>query len=337
MTAEFQVIDLEIPPELAGQRLDSALARLMPQHSRTRIKGWIEAGAVKVDRRACKPRDLVEAGSHIRVQASIDEPAQPQVLPEAIALRLVHEDRDVLVIDKPAGLVVHPGAGNPRHTLQNALLGLDPSLAALPRAGLIHRLDKDTSGLLVVARTPEAQTSLSRQLEARTMSREYVAACVGVMTGGGTIDEPIGRHRGDRLRMAIRVSGRPAVTHYRVLERFRAHTYLSVKLETGRTHQIRLHLSHIRYPIVGDPVYGGRFGLPRGATPGLIDTLRGFKRQALHAAALAFDHPRTGKRLSLQTPVPGDFAQLLVALREDAREAERDAAPKTTRKPGRAR
>jgi 23S rRNA pseudouridine1911/1915/1917 synthase len=337
MTAEFQVIDLEIPPELAGQRLDSALARLLPEHSRTRIKGWIEAGEVKVDRVACKPRDLVEAGSRIRLQMRVDEPAQPQVLPEAIALRLVHEDRDVLVIDKPAGLVVHPGAGNPRHTLQNALLGLDPSLAALPRAGLIHRLDKDTSGLLVVARTPEAQTSLSRQLEARTMSREYVAACVGVMTGGGTIDEPIGRHRGDRLKMAIRGSGRPAVTHYRVLERYRAHTYLSVKLETGRTHQIRLHLSHIRYPIVGDPVYGGRFGLPRGATQGLIDTLRGFKRQALHAAALAFDHPRTGKRLSLQTPVPPDFAQLLVALRKDAAEEAESAASKTARKPGRAR
>jgi 23S rRNA pseudouridine1911/1915/1917 synthase len=273
----------------------------------------------------------VEAGSHVRVQVTLDQAAQPQVLPEAIALRLVHEDADVLVIDKPAGLVVHPGAGNPRHTLQNALLGLDPSLAVLPRAGLIHRLDKDTSGLLVVARTPQAQTSLSRQLEARTMAREYVAVCVGVMTGGGTVDAPIGRHRGDRLRMAIRVSGRPAVTHYRVLERYRAHTYLSVKLETGRTHQIRLHLSHIKYPIVGDPVYGGRFGLPRGATQGLIDTLRGFKRQALHAAMLGFDHPRTGKALTLHSPVPADFGQLLDVLREDAREAARDAAQKPAR------
>jgi 23S rRNA pseudouridine1911/1915/1917 synthase len=332
MTTEFQVIDLTIPPDLAGQRLDSSLARLMPEHSRTRIKAWIEAGAVKVDRRACKPRDIVEAGSRVSVQTTLEEVAQPQVLPEAIALRLIHEDRDVLVIDKPAGLVVHPGAGNPRHTLQNALLGLDSSLAALPRAGLIHRLDKDTSGLLVVARTPEAQTSLSRQLEARTMTREYVAACVGVMTGGGTVDEPIGRHRGDRLRMAIRGSGRPAVTHYRVLERFRAHSYLSVKLETGRTHQIRLHLSHIKYPIVGDPVYGGRFGLPRGATQGLINTLRGFKRQALHAATLGFDHPRTGKPLLLQSPVPEDFEQLLGALREDARDAARVAAQKPVRR-----
>jgi 23S rRNA pseudouridine1911/1915/1917 synthase len=337
MTTEFHVLDFEIPPELAGQRLDSALARLMPEHSRTRIKGWIEAGAVKMNASACKPRDMVEAGSRVRVQTTIDEAAQPEVLPEAIALRLIHEDRDVLVIDKPAGLVVHPGAGNPRHTLQNALLGLDPKLAVLPRAGLIHRLDKDTSGLLVVARTPEAQTSLSRQLEARSMAREYVAACVGVMTGGGTIDEPIGRHRGDRLRMAIRVSGRPAVTHYRVLERFRAHTYLSVKLETGRTHQIRLHLSHIKYPIVGDPVYGGRFGLPRGATQALIDSLRLFKRQALHAATLGFDHPRSGKRLTLQSPVPPDFAQLLAVLREDARAAASDAAQAGARKPVRAR
>jgi 23S rRNA pseudouridine1911/1915/1917 synthase len=338
MTPEFQVIDLTIPPELAGQRLDSALARLLPEHSRTRIKGWIEAGEVAVDRLACKPRDLVEAGSRIRVHMTMNETAQPQVLPEAIALRLVHEDAQVLVIDKPAGLVVHPGAGNPRHTLQNALLGLDPRLAALPRAGLIHRLDKDTSGLLVVARTAEAQTSLSRQLEARTMAREYVAVSVGVMTGGGTIDEPIGRHRGDRLRMAIRVSGRPAVTHYRVLERFRAHTYLSVKLETGRTHQIRLHLSHIKYPVVGDPVYGGRFGLPRGAAQALIDTLRGFKRQALHAAALGFDHPGTGKRLTLESPVPKDFSQLLGVLRQDAAEAARDAVQEGARqRPGRSR
>ncbi|HSY94956.1 MAG TPA: 23S rRNA pseudouridine(1911/1915/1917) synthase RluD [Steroidobacteraceae bacterium] len=337
MTPEFNVVDFTIPPELAGQRLDSALARLMPEHSRTRIKGWIEDGAVRVDRRACKPRDIVEAGSQVRVQTMPAEAARPEILPEAIALRLVHQDRDVLVIDKPAGLVVHPGAGNPQHTLQNALLGFDPKLAALPRAGLIHRLDKDTSGLLVVARTPEAQTSLSRQLEARTMAREYVAACVGVMTGGGTVDEPIGRHRGDRLRMAIRVSGRPAVTHYRVLERFRAHTYLSVKLETGRTHQIRLHLSHIKYPIVGDPVYGGRFGLPRGATPVLIDALRGFKRQALHAATLGFDHPRSGERLILQSAVPPDFAQLLEVLREDARAAASDAAQAGARKPVRAR
>ncbi len=324
MTPEFQVIELKIPPELAGERLDSALARLMPQHSRTRIKGWIEDGSVMVGRRHLKPRDRLEAGAQVRVQLTVAEPPS-QVLPEAISLRLAYEDADVLVIDKPAGMVVHPGAGNPRHTLQNALLGLDPSLATLPRAGLIHRLDKDTSGLLVVARTAEAQTSLARQLMARTMSRNYLAVCVGVMTGGGMIDAPIGRNRSDRLRMAVRESGRPAVTHYRIIERFRAHSYLSVQLETGRTHQIRLHLSHLKYPIVGDPVYGGRFAQPKGAGEALVSTLRAFKRQALHAAALGFDHPRTGKRVGLASKVPEDFHQLLQALRNDARVASAEA------------
>jgi len=321
VSAEFQSIDLEIPAELAGQRLDSALARLMPEHSRTRIKGWIEAGQVSVGRLACKPRDVVQAGSRVNVRVSVAEP-QTAVLPETIPLTLRYEDREVLVVDKPAGLVVHPGAGNPHHTLQNALLGMDASLASLPRAGIVHRLDKDTSGLLVVARTPQAHTSLSRQLLARTVSRDYMAVSAGVMTSGGTIDEPIGRHRIDRLRMAIRPSGRPATTHYRIVERFRAHTWSSVKLETGRTHQIRLHLAHIKYPIVGDPVYGGRLALPRGASSKLIDMLRGFKRQALHAAALAFEHPRTGKRLLLESPLPADYLALLAVLREDAREAD---------------
>jgi 23S rRNA pseudouridine1911/1915/1917 synthase len=320
MTAEFQEIDLKIPPELAGQRLDSALAKLLPEHSRTRIKGWIESGAVTISRHACKPRDLVEAGFRVHVRMIVEAP-QTEVLPEKIALRIVHEDKDLLVIEKPAGLVVHPGAGNPAHTLQNALLGFDAALGKLPRAGLIHRLDKDTSGLLVVARNPEAQTSLSRQLEARTMSREYLALCVGVMTGGGTVDAPIGRNRSDRLRMAIRGSGRPAVTHYRVMQKYRAHTYLSVQLETGRTHQIRVHLSHLKYPIVGDPVYGGRFGQPKGATSELIAVLRAFKRQALHAATLGFDHPRSGKRLTLHSKVPKDFEQLLRQMQIDARKA----------------
>jgi 23S rRNA pseudouridine1911/1915/1917 synthase len=320
MNVEFQTIDVQIPEELAGQRLDSALARLLPEHSRTRIKGWIEAGQVQVGRLACKPRDVVVAGARINVRMSFDAPAT-EVLAESIPLKLLYEDRDVLVVDKPVGLVVHPGAGNPNHTLQNALLGMDPSLASLPRAGIIHRLDKDTSGLLVVARTPQAQTSLSRQLMARSVSREYLAVCVGVMTSGGTVAEPIGRHRTDRLRMAVRPDGRPAVTHYRVIERFRAHTYLNVRLETGRTHQIRLHLAHLRYPIVGDPVYGGRFALPKGASERLSATLRGFKRQALHAAALAFDHPRTGKRLEVQSPQPPDYVDLLEALRADLRGA----------------
>ena len=206
----------------------------------------------------CKPRDVVRAGSHVRVRMTVEAPPT-EVLPEAIALNLVHEDRDVLVVDKPAGLVVHPGAGNPATYAAKCLAGNGPVVGRIAASGLIHRLDKDTSGLLVVARTPEAHTALTRQLLARSVSREYLAVCVGVMTGGGTIDEPIGRHRSDRLRMTIRRDGRPAITHYRVLERFRAHTYLRVKLETGRTHQIRCILRICNYPIVGDPVYGGRF------------------------------------------------------------------------------
>jgi 23S rRNA pseudouridine1911/1915/1917 synthase len=332
MSAEFQVIELQIPQELSGFRLDSALARMLPEHSRTRIKGWIEAGQVQIGRLPCKPRDVVSPGSRVQVRMSA-EPASSAVLPEAIPLRVVHEDPDMLVVDKPVGLVVHPGAGNPRHTLQNALLGWDPRLASLPRAGIIHRLDKDTSGLLMVARTLEAHTVLTRELMARSVSREYLAICVGVMTSGGTIDQPIGRHRSDRLRMAVRSDGRPATTHYRVLERFRAHSYLSVRLTTGRTHQIRLHLSHLKYPIVGDPVYGGRFGRPRGASEALAQALRAFGHQALHAAKLAFDHPRSGERVALETPVPADFAALLAVLRADAREASRQLA--TRRSPGR--
>jgi 23S rRNA pseudouridine1911/1915/1917 synthase len=316
LSAEFQLVELLIPADLAGQRLDAALARLMPAQSRTRIKGWIESGAVQVAGHPARPSDRVDPGLRVIVRIAA-APAQTAVTAEKIALDIVHQDRDCLVIDKPAGLVVHPGAGNPTHTLQNALLGYDASLAALPRAGLIHRLDKDTSGLLVVARNEEAQTSLSRQLMARTMAREYRAICVGVMTGGGRIDLAIGRHRADRLRMAVRSDGRSAVTHYRILERFRAHTLVAVKLETGRTHQIRLHLSHLHYPIVGDPVYGGRFARPRGASDELVATLRAFNRQALHAASLAFDHPRTGKRREFSSSPPQDFDGLADALRAD--------------------
>jgi len=325
MSPEFHTIELEIPPELGGVRLDSALARLLPQHSRTRIKAWIEAGAVAVGRRTGKPSELVDAGARVSLRVTAPPLVATSVLPEAIALDLVHQDRDCFVVNKPAGLVVHPGAGNREHTLQNALLNLDAGLAALPRAGLIHRLDKDTSGLLVVARNLEAHTSLTRQLMARTVARQYQAVCTGVMTGGGTISEPIGRHRSDRLRMAVRADGRPAVTHYRVLERFRAHTHVGVKLETGRTHQIRLHFSHLRYPVVGDPVYGGRIKAPKGASEDLMLTLRAFKRQALHAASLAFDHPRTGKRAVFESPLPPDFAALIEALRRDLRPLD-DAA-----------
>lgn len=308
-------LSLRLTASLGGRRLDQALVEMFPQFSRSRLQHWIDAGKVKVDGRACRRRDRVWGGEQI----SLESPSEPDqtCLPQDLPLAIVFEDEDLLVINKPAGLVVHPAVGNPDGTLQNALLHHAPELAELPRAGLVHRLDKDTSGLMVVARTPAAHASLVRQLLVRSVSREYLAICVGVMTGGGSIDKPIGRHRTDRVRMAIREDGRPARTHYRVLERFRGHTLLRVKLETGRTHQIRLHLSHLGQPIVGDPVYGRRLSVPRGATDLLRQQLHGFHRQALHAAQLAFDHPRTGERLKFERPPPADMQALLAALRDD--------------------
>jgi len=309
-------LEAHVPPEAAGRRLDQALAALFPDYSRTRLKSWIDAGRVRVDGALPRGRDRLIGGEHVEIDAELE--LEGRVAAQPIALEVVHEDRDVIVIDKPAGLVVHPGAGNPDSTLQNALLSLDPALAALPRAGIVHRLDKETSGLLVVARTLAAHTELVRMLEARDVHREYEAVCVGVMTGGGTVDAPIGRHRVDRLKMTIREDGRESVTHYRVVERYRAHTHVRVMLETGRTHQIRVHLAHIGYPIVGDPTYGRRLAIPKSATTRLEAALRGFRRQALHAARLGFDHPVTGKALEFTSPLPADMRDLLEALREDA-------------------
>jgi len=307
----------ELPATLAGLRLDQALAKALPQYSRARLTAWIEAGAVQVNGRRPKPRDAVRGGEAVIIEAQL--PADTTVAAEDLPLEVVFEDRALLVIDKPAGLVVHPGAGNAHHTLQNALLAHDPELALVPRAGIVHRLDKETSGLLVVARTPETHTALVAALAAREVKREYVAICAGVMTGGGTVDEPIGRHRSVRTRMAVRANGREAVTHYRIGQRFRAHTRVDVQLQTGRTHQIRVHLAHIGFPVVGDPAYGGRRRLPRGASSDLIAALQNLKRQALHAARLALVHPLTGRAVQWEAPLPADMRQLLAALQADAR------------------
>jgi 23S rRNA pseudouridine1911/1915/1917 synthase len=296
-------------------RLDQALARALPQYSRTLLSAWIESGAVRVEGRAMRGKDRVLGGEQVRIEAHL--PVETRTSPESIPVAVVFEDRSLLVIDKPAGLVVHPGAGNPGHTLQNALLALDPKLALVPRAGLVHRLDKDTSGLLVVARTPEAHTALAAAMAAREITREYLAVCTGVMTAGGTVEEPIGRHRTQRTRMAVRADGRPAVTHYRVVRRFRAHTLVRVRLETGRTHQIRVHLAHIGFPVVGDPEYGGRRRIPAGCTPALAAELRTFPRQALHAARLSLRHPRTGRELQWEAALPEDMERLLTALEAD--------------------
>ena len=315
MRPKFQTHRLEFPPQLAGRRLDQALAALLPQYSRTRIQRWIEEGAVRVNGLAPRARDVVVGGEAATVEArQVDETT---VAAEKLPLDIVHQDAAIIVINKPPGVVVHPGAGNREHTLQNALLAHDPKLRRVPRAGLVHRIDKDTSGLLVVARTLESQGALVAALAAHDVEREYLALCTGAMTGGGTIDEPIGRHRTQRIKMAVRSDGRAAVTHYRIERRFRAHTLARVRLETGRTHQIRVHLAHVGYPIVGDPVYGGRRRIPAGATPQLLAALEGFRRQALHAARLEFVHPKSGKSVSYEAPLPDDFGKLLAALERD--------------------
>jgi 23S rRNA pseudouridine1911/1915/1917 synthase len=316
MTAKFRNHELEMPLSAAGQRFDLALAAALPQYSRVRLQRWIASGAALLEGKVVRPRTRLAGGERVRVHAQLMP--DMTVAPERIALRIVHEDAALLVIDKPAGLVVHPGAGNPAHTLQNALLAHDPALALVPRAGLIHRLDKDTSGALVVARTPETHHALVAMLQARTIARGYLALCVGRPTAGGTIDEPIGRHRSQRTRMAVRSDGREAVTHYRIEERFRGHTLLRVQLETGRTHQIRVHLAHIGLPIVGDPVYGGRRRQVAGASAALQAALQSFRRQALHAQRLALDHPVTGRHHTFEAPLPADFQALLAVLRADA-------------------
>ncbi len=308
---------LTIPLDYAGQRLDQVLASLLSDYSRSRIKDWIDAGNVRVDGAQLRPKDKVIGGEKVEIDAEL--PTEDRVEAEDIELDIVHEDKHVLVINKPPGLVVHPGAGNAAGTLQNALLHFDAKLAQIPRAGIVHRLDKDTSGLMVVARTLEAHTALVRAIEAREVEREYEAVCLGVMTGGGLVDAPIGRHPVDRVRMAIREDGRDAITHYRVIQRFRGHTHVRLKLETGRTHQIRVHMTHIGYPLVGDRVYGGRLLLPKGASPELIESLRAFRRQALHAARLAFEHPKTGKPIESAAALPADMQRLIDVLAADAR------------------
>jgi 23S rRNA pseudouridine1911/1915/1917 synthase len=315
MNSERQI--LAVPEELAGLRLDQALARMFPEYSRSRLKEWLLAGAITVAGGPKRPRDAVAGGEMVTLEPRAE--AEVRAAPEPIRLDVVYEDDDLLVVNKGAGLVVHPGAGNPGGTLMNGLLHHAPKLEEVPRAGIIHRIDKDTTGLLLVAKTLTAHTALVRQLADREISRNYLAVCYGVLTGGGTIDQPIGRHPVDRKRMSIQQDGKPAVTHYTVLERFRAFTYISVKLETGRTHQIRVHFAWRRHALVGDQAYGGRLALPKGASEPVIDMLRGFKRQALHATRLAFEHPSSGEVLELEVPPPDDFQALLAVLREDAK------------------
>ncbi len=316
----MQILHGEIPASCAGMRLDQALAQLFSDYSRSRLSQWLKAGQVRVNGEQRRGRDKVWGGEQIEIRAEVEELTSWEA--EAIPLSIVFEDAYLIVINKPAGLVVHPAAGNPAGTLVNALLHHEPALSTIPRAGVVHRLDKDTSGLLVVAKTLPVQKSLVEQLQARRLLREYEAVVTGVMTAGGMVEAPIGRHPVHRKRMAVIPNGKPAVTHYRVVERFRAHSRIRCRLETGRTHQIRVHMAHIHYPLVGDPVYGGRLRLPKDCSEALATTLREFRRQALHAARLGLIHPQSGKAMEWNASLPADMEQLLAALRADVEVAE---------------
>jgi 23S rRNA pseudouridine1911/1915/1917 synthase len=317
-TQHSQILESRVPDDLAGLRLDQVAASLFGEFSRERLKSWIQDGHLTVGGKTGRPKDRLAGGEDLRlaVVLSVETTARPQEIP----LNILYEDDHLLVLDKPAGLVVHPGAGNPDGTLLNALLAHCPDLQHVPRAGLVHRIDKDTSGLLVVAKTLSAQADLVDQLADKTVFREYEAVVQGVLVSGGTIEAPIGRHPTERVRMAVVSGGKPAVTHYRVIRRYRGHTHVRVQLETGRTHQIRVHFAHKGHPLLGDPVYGGRPRLPKGATPELLDILARFPRQALHARRLGLEHPASGEEMQFESPLPQDFVDLLAVLERDAAE-----------------
>lgn len=303
----------QVPISMNGMRFDQAASELFPDFSRSRLQSWIKDGQLMLDGRVAKPKDKLIGGETLSLDAELE--AQGEWEPEEIELDIIHEDEDLLVINKQAGLVVHPAAGNYTGTLVNALLHHVPDLVNLPRAGIVHRLDKETTGLMVVAKTLEAHTDLVAQLADRTVSREYHAVAVGAMTGGGTVNAPMGRHPIQRKLMAVlSAGGKRAVTHYRVLKRYPHHTYIKVNLETGRTHQIRVHMAHIGFPLVGDQTYGNRFRIPKGASPHLVETLKNFPRQALHAAKLGLEHPGTGEYTEWTAPLPADFQNLIEAL-----------------------
>lgn len=299
-----------------GQRLDQTLAELFPDYSRSRIKEWILDQRVSVNGIVIdKPKEKVLGGERVSIDAEIEEEQRWE--PQNIPLDIVYEDEDIIVINKPRDFVVHPGAGNPDGTVLNALLHHYPAIMDVPRAGIVHRLDKDTTGLMVVAKTVPAQTHLVDSLQRREITREYEAVAIGTMTAGGTVDEPISRHSTKRTHMSVHPMGKPAVTHYRIMEHFRAHTRLRLRLETGRTHQIRVHMSHINHPLVGDPLYGGRPRPPKGASEDFITTLRGFDRQALHATMLRLYHPISGIEMEFHAAIPQDMIDLIDALKAD--------------------
>jgi len=310
-----------VTDDLAGQRLDQVASHLFPDYSRSRLQTWIKSGELTVDGATRRTSDRLDGGEALALNAVIEMQITHEA--EPITLNIVYEDDHIIILNKPADLVVHPAAGHTKGTLLNALLHHWPQLAELPRAGIVHRLDKDTTGLMVVAKTLEAHTNLVAQLQERSVSRRYLAVVQGAMVSGGTVNAPIGRHPTDRQRQAVLThGGKEAVTHYRVKTRFRNHTLVACQLETGRTHQIRVHMAHVKYPLIGDATYGGRLKLPKGASQELIDMLRGFRRQALHAEALGLIHPATGEYCEWQVPIPADFEAMLAVLARNEIEAD---------------
>ncbi len=302
----------EIDREHAGDRLDLVLHRLLPDYSRNRIQQWIQQGFVCLNQAGCKPRQKVCDGDVV----DLDVPEQVEIgdRPESLNFEVLHEDAAIFVVNKPAGLVVHPAAGHRDGTLVNGLLALDANLARLPRAGIVHRLDKDTTGVMVIARTLGAHAWLVARLQAREVTREYLAICRGLLTAGRRVETGIARHPRERKKMSVQAHGKPAITRFEVLRRFRHYSLLRASLETGRTHQIRVHLAHIHHPLVGDPVYGGRGRVAAGVAPPLAALIEGFERQALHAEHLRFVHPSSREPVEFSAPPPADFAALLAAL-----------------------
>ena len=307
----------EVPADMDNERLDQVAAKLFPDYSRSRLQAWIKKGELLVDGKQVRPRDKVRVGDLLTVAARVEQAVSWQ--PQDIELEIIYEDEHILVLDKPPGLVVHPAAGHADGTLVNALLAHAPEMGQLPRGGIVHRLDMDTSGIMVAAKSLPAHYDLVEQLQARTVKREYCAVCIGVMTGGGTVDEPMDRHPRQRKKMSVLAAGgKPAITHYRIRKRFGHHTCITVNLETGRTHQIRVHMAHKHYPLVGDPLFGGRPRIPKGASDELVAALRSFPRQALHAQGLGLIHPDTGEEMQFDCPLPDDLLGLLDVLeRED--------------------